>query len=121
PLCGAAAAGPFWEKLVAEGRRQTLRAALDNLGALRDWMPGDALSSLHMPRAVIHGGDDPLVLATVGARAAAALRAPLQILPGVAHAAPIEAPAAVVERLVALWEAAEGAGDGRVGAPTFLA
>lgn len=107
PLCGEAASGPFWDALIVESRRQSLAAALGALTALREWMPGDTLSGLHMPRAVIHGGADPLVLETVGARAAAALRAPLEVLPGIAHAAPIEAPAAVAERLDALWEAAE--------------
>ncbi|MEZ4452445.1 MAG: alpha/beta fold hydrolase [Nannocystaceae bacterium] len=107
PLCGDAASGPFWERLVAESKEQSLRAALDNLEALRRWMPGATLSGLRMPRMVIQGGADPLVLESMGARAAEALRAPLQVLPGVAHAAILEAPAAVASRLDDLWTRGE--------------
>jgi pimeloyl-ACP methyl ester carboxylesterase len=90
----------FWRRLVVEGHRQRLSAALGAVNALSRWRPGDRLRSIACPKLVVGGAADLLIPAPVVARAAAALGARRVTLPGVGHSPNIEAPDALVRCLL---------------------
>ncbi len=100
PLAPACPRDAFWERLIAEGHGQRLEAALLNLDALRQWIPGDRLGTLKIPTTVISGALDILIGAETPRRVAAAMNASHVVLPSVGHCAQIEAPDAFAE---ALW------------------
>jgi pimeloyl-ACP methyl ester carboxylesterase len=91
-LAPAAERGPFWERLVEEGYQQRLEAALRNLDALIAWAPGDRLSGLTLPTAVVSGDRDVLLGSEIPTRVAAALRARHEVMEGVGHCPNIEDP-----------------------------
>ena len=82
----------LWQRLVEEGHRQRLEAALGNITGLMAWRPGKRLRSIRVPRLVIGGALDPLVPPPVVARAATLLGVPPVLLPGVGHSPNLEAP-----------------------------
>ncbi len=69
----------FWQRLLREGREQTLAAALALLPALTEWAPGDAVARISVPRLVISGELD-------------LLGCELVTMPKVGHGPMIEAP-----------------------------
>jgi pimeloyl-ACP methyl ester carboxylesterase len=82
----------FWQRLVAEGHKQRIEAALRNLPALVAWQPGDRLRATGVPALVISGPLDPLTGGANAARAAEALGARHVVMPGLGHSPNVEAP-----------------------------
>lgn len=82
----------FWQRLLREGRAQTLAAALALLPALTDWAPGDALGRISVPRTVISGELDLFTGGPNATRVASALGCELVTMPKVGHGPMIEAP-----------------------------
>ncbi|MDW8249131.1 MAG: alpha/beta hydrolase, partial [Myxococcales bacterium] len=91
-LAPAAEHGSFWERLVEEGHRQRLQAALRNLDALTAWAPGDRLSTLRVPASVVSGDQDILLGPDLPRRVASILRARHEVIKGVGHCPNIEDP-----------------------------
>ncbi|MEP6590236.1 MAG: alpha/beta hydrolase [Gemmatimonadota bacterium] len=75
---------------------RTQQEVWNSLGENFDLRP--ALQQLDLPALVVHGDDDPIPLATAAATAAA-LRAPLAVLPACGHVPYVEAPEAFVAAL----------------------
>jgi len=82
----------FWQRLLREGREQTIAAALALLPALTDWAPGDAVGRISVPRTVISGELDLFTGGPNAVRVAAALGCELVTMPKVGHGPMIEAP-----------------------------
>jgi pimeloyl-ACP methyl ester carboxylesterase len=91
----------FWQRLLSEGREQTVAAALALLPALTDWAPGDAVGRIAVPRTVISGELDLFTGGPNATRVAAALGCELVTMPKVGHGPMIEAPDEFVR---ILWE-----------------
>ena len=84
-------------------RVQGTAAALKRLVA--HGLPGVPLTSLaeiRVPRAVIWGSDDSVDSVASGRTSAAALRVPLQVIPGAGHLSMLSHPAAVARRILEL-------------------
>jgi pimeloyl-ACP methyl ester carboxylesterase len=84
-LAPARQPGPFWDRLVDEGSRQRLEAALRNLDALIEWAPGDGLRRIQVPCAVFSGEKDILLGPELPRRVAEVLGARHETLGGVGH------------------------------------
>jgi pimeloyl-ACP methyl ester carboxylesterase len=99
PLAPAVVIDGFWERLIDEGHRQRIEAAIANLDAVTVWAPGDRLAAIAAPSIVISGALDALTGPATAVRAATALGAEHVVLAGVGHCIPIEAPDAFTEVL----------------------
>lgn len=96
PMAPTAPRDALWTELVETGHRQRPTATQRNLEALAAWAPGDSLSALAMPRAVVDGERDPLCGGETAARAAEALNDCERVtLAGVGHSPNLEAPVAL--------------------------
>lgn len=104
PLAPSAPDDDYWKRLVREGHRQRIEAALRNLDALLAWAPGDRLAAIPAPKLVIAGALDPLTGGANAERAAAALGARLVTLEGVGHSPNIETPDRVAALVAELWD-----------------
>jgi pimeloyl-ACP methyl ester carboxylesterase len=82
----------FWQRLLHEGREQTLAAALALLPALTEWAPGDTVGRISVPRMVISGELDLFTGGPNATRVASALGCELVTMPKVGHGPMIEAP-----------------------------
>jgi pimeloyl-ACP methyl ester carboxylesterase len=82
----------FWQRLVDEGHKQTLKASMRNLPALRKWKPGDRLRETGVRAVVINGALDPLTGGANAQRAAQVLGARHVVMEGIGHAPVVEAP-----------------------------
>jgi len=82
----------FWQRLLREGRDQTLAAALALLPALTEWAPGDAVGRISVPRMVMSGERDLFTGGPNATRVASALGCELVTMPKVGHGPMIEAP-----------------------------
>ena len=82
----------YWQRLLREGREQTIAAALALLPALTDWAPGDAVGRISVPRTVISGELDLFTGGPNATRVASALGCQLVTMPKVGHGPMIEAP-----------------------------
>jgi pimeloyl-ACP methyl ester carboxylesterase len=82
----------FWQRLLREGREQTIAAALALLPALTEWAPGDAVGGITVPRTVISGELDLFTGGPNATRVATALRCELVTMPKIGHGPMIEAP-----------------------------
>jgi pimeloyl-ACP methyl ester carboxylesterase len=91
----------FWQRLLHEGREQTIAAALALLPALTQWAPGDAVGRIGVPRTVISGELDLFTGGPNATRVATALGCELVTMPKVGHGPMIEAPEEFVR---ILWE-----------------
>ena len=100
PLAPAAPDDDYWQRLLAEGHKQRIEAALRNLPALVAWKPGDALRALGHRSLVVSGALDPLTGGANAERAAAALGARHVVLEGVGHSPVIEAPDLLVRLML---------------------
>ncbi|EYF01477.1 alpha/beta fold hydrolase [Chondromyces apiculatus] len=93
---GFAEANPEIMDLLVEAgkKRPTLPAAMARqLAAVGRWSSWDRLEKIGVPTLVIHGDKDPLLPVRNGELIAARIPgAKLQILPGVGHLVPVEAP-----------------------------
>lgn len=97
----AAPRDALWERIVEEGRKQSLETALAAIDALVAWSPGDRLREIGVPATVIVGALDPLTTPAVAERAAEALGTELVVMDGVGHGPMLEAPDRFCELL---WE-----------------
>lgn len=92
------------------------RAGMAGLAAAIAERPdlSEAVRGLNAPLLVIHGGADPAVSVDEGRRLAAAVQGEIEIMDGVGHCPPLEAPDAFARRLAAFiaqhWPKREGAG-----------
>jgi pimeloyl-ACP methyl ester carboxylesterase len=89
----------FWQRLLRDGREQTLAAALALLPALTEWAPGDAVGRISVPRTVISGELDLFTGGPNATRVANALGCELVTMPKVGHGPMIEAPDAFAATL----------------------
>ena len=82
----------YWQRLLREGREQTIAAALALLPALTEWAPGDTVGRISVPRVVISGELDLFTGGPNASRVATALACELVTMPKVGHGPMIEAP-----------------------------
>lgn len=97
----AAPRDELWERIVEEGRGQSLATALAAQAALVAWSPGARLRAIDVPTTVIAGSLDTLTTPAVAQRAAEALGVDLTVMDGVGHGPMLEAPDRFCE---ILWE-----------------
>lgn len=82
----------LWDRLVREGNRQSIEAALGLIPALLEWKPGDGIGAIRVPRVVISGSLDAFTGGPNAVRVAQALGGELIVMEGVGHGPMIEAP-----------------------------
>lgn len=92
----------LWKRLVAEGSRQSLDAALGLIPALLEWKPGDRVGTIAVPSVVISGALDLFTGGPNAERVAKALGCELVTMEGVGHGPMLEAPDRFCE---VLWKA----------------